>query len=90
MITKLDDIFAIDVQILTILQLTHGIFSYRFHTTLDVIYFDTVVQFFQLIDKVTNFLDHQVRSKIRINLVYRFETIYSRLNPFKNSVGCIH
>ena len=85
-----NDIFAVDEQLLAILQLPNRIFANRLKSTLDIIHLDAVLEFGQLLDNISNFVDHQIGSKITVDLIDRVKVGDAGTNPLQNSICGAH
>ena len=90
MAAHLDDIFTFHEQFLPILQLPHRVFPNGFQTTLNIIHLDRIFQFSQLANNITNLVDHQVRSKVTVDVVDRLKTVNASVDTLEYSFSRIH
>ncbi len=58
MLAKLNNVLAIDVQFVLVAQLSDGVFTDCFQTTLYVVNFDRLAHLREFLDNVTDFVDH--------------------------------
>ena len=89
-VAHLDDVFAIDEEVLSVLELSDSVLADRLQPALDVIDLDAVFEFPELVDDVADLVDHQVRGEVAVDVVDAFQRADPALDPAQDPFGGSH